>query len=79
MDNPIPQGAEEPTRPKDLRAELFRDLSTLFSATLESDGSIPTAAQQALVELIDGEGPTATQIVAAASKSDPQEEEPPSE
>ena len=70
-----PQAAEESEAPRDLRAELFHDLSTQFAAALESDGSLPVAAQEALVELLDSELPTAAQIIAAASKNDPEEGE----
>jgi hypothetical protein len=79
MDDPTPEEAEELAPPRDLRAQLFQDLSTRFTAALESDGSLPAAAQKALVELIDSEAPTAAQIIGAASKSDPEEEEAPSE
>lgn len=79
MDDLAPHEAEEPAHPRDLRAELFEGLSTQFGSALESDGSLPTAAQEALVELLDSEVPTAAQIIAAASKSEPEEEEAPNE
>ena len=79
MDDATPNAAEEPEAPRDLRAELFENLSYQFGATLEADGSLPAAAQQALVELLDLEAPTAAQIIAAASKDDPDEEEVPNE
>ena len=66
---------EEPTPPRDLRAELFQDLSTRFAAALELNGSLPTAAQEALVELLDSEAPTAVEVIAAALKNDSVEEE----
>ncbi len=79
MDDAIPQAAEEPDAPRDLRAELFENLSTQFGAALEADGSLPAAAQQALVEFLDLESPAAGQIIAAVSKNDPEEEEVPNE
>jgi hypothetical protein len=75
MDDPTPQAPEEPLPTRDLRAELFENLSTQFGTALEADGSLPAAAQQALVELLDLEAPNAAQIIDAASKSDPEEEE----
>lgn len=79
MDDATPQAAEEPEAPRDLRAELFENISTQFGAALEADRSLPAAAQLALVELLGVEAPTAAQIIAAASKSDPEEEEVPNE
>lgn len=79
MDDLTPEKVEEIAPPRDLRAELFQDLSTRFTAALESDGSLPAAAQKTLAELIDAEAPTAAQIIGAASKSDPEEEEATSE
>ncbi|MGJ8697387.1 MAG: hypothetical protein ACSHYF_13805 [Verrucomicrobiaceae bacterium] len=76
---PTPHATEEPEAPRDLRAELFENLSTHFGATLEANGSLPIAAQQALVELLDLDAPTAAQIIAAASKDEPDEEEVPNE
>jgi len=69
------QEPEEPALPRDLRAELFQDLSTQFATALESNGSLPAAAKEALAELLDSETPTAAQIIAAASKNDPEEGE----
>lgn len=66
---------EEPEAPRDLRAELFENLSTQFAAALKADGSLPTTAQEALVELLDSETPTAAQIISAASKLDTEEED----
>ena len=77
MDDPTQEEAEAPAPPRDLREELFQDLSSQFSAALESDGSLPATAQNALVELLDSEALTAAQIISAASKSDPEEEEAP--
>jgi hypothetical protein len=71
MDEAAPQVMEEAESPRDLRAELFGDLSTQFAAALEDDGSLPAAAQKALVKLLDSDAPTAAEIIAAASKSDP--------
>lgn len=71
MDEATPQVMEEAESPRDLRAELFGDLSTQFAAALEADGSLPTAAQKALVELLISDVPTAAEIIAAASNSDP--------
>ena len=79
MNNPTQEEAESTAPPRDLRAELLQDLSSQFSAALESDGSLPVAAQNALVELLVSEAPTAAQIISAASKSDPEEEEAPDE
>ena len=75
MDDTIPQVAKEPEAPRDLRAELFQGLSTQFAAALETNGSLPAEAQEALVALLDSDAPTATEIVAAASKNDPSEKE----
>lgn len=75
MESATPSQPEQPPRPKDLRAELFEDLSTRFASELSSKGSLPTAAQEALVELLDSDAPTAAEIIAAASKSDPPKEE----
>ncbi len=66
----IPEG---PEAPRDLRAELFENLSTQFAAALKADGSLPTIAQEALIELLDSETSTAAQIIAAASKLDTEE------
>ncbi|MGJ3244103.1 MAG: hypothetical protein ACFE0O_14255 [Opitutales bacterium] len=79
MDDATPQAAKEPEAPRDLRAELFENLSTQFGTALEADGTLPAAAQLALVELLGVEAPTAAQIIAATSKSDPEEEEVPNE
>lgn len=75
MDDTTPQEAEEPTPPRDLRSELFGDLSARFSEGLESDGTLPVAAQEALVELLELDGPTADEIIAAASKNDSEEKD----
>lgn len=75
METTTPQEAEEPAPPRDLRAELFQNLSTQFTAALNSDGSLPTDAREALGELLDSEVPTAAEVIAAASKSDPVEED----
>lgn len=75
MESATPPQPEQPPLPSDLRAELFQDLSTRFASELGSKGSLPTAAQEALVELLDLDAPTAAEIVAAASKSDPLKEE----
>ncbi len=66
---------EQPPRQTDLRAELFKDLSARLTSELSSKGSLPTAAQKALVELLESDAPTAAEIIAAASKSDPPKEE----
>lgn len=71
MDKATPQVTEDAEPPRDLRAELFGDLSTQFAAALEAGGSLPAAAQKALVELLDSDAPTAAEIILAASKSDP--------
>ncbi len=70
MDDATPQAAEVPEAPRDLRADLFQGLSTQFAAALESNGSLPAAAQEALIALLNSEAPTASEIVAAASKND---------
>lgn len=75
MESVTPSQTEQPPRSTDLRAELFQDLSTRFASELSSKGSLPTAAQEALVELLDSDAPTAAEIIAAASKSDTPEEE----
>ena len=74
MDDTSPQEAVEPAPQRDLRAELFKDISTKFSAALRSNGLLPVAAQEALIEILDSEAPTAAQIIAAA-KIDLEEEE----
>lgn len=66
-----PQEAEEPAPPRDLRAELFQDLTTQFQTALDSNDSLPAAAREALVELLDSDAPTAAEIIAAASMNDP--------
>jgi hypothetical protein len=73
MDTTTPREAVEPESRRDLRAELYQNLSTQFAAALDSNGSLPTAARMALVELLDSDAPTATEIIAAVSKSDPVE------
>jgi len=70
MESATPPQPEQPPRPTDLRAELFQDLSTRFASELSSKGSLPTSAQEALVELLNSDAPTGDEIVAAASKSD---------
>lgn len=79
MDDPTPEVMEEVATPKDLRAELFQDLSTRFTEALESDGSLPAAAQKALVEFLDLDALTAAQITEAVSKGDHEEKEAPNE
>lgn len=74
MDDTTPQEAEEPAPARDLRAELFADLSARFAEGLESDGTLPAVAQEALVELLESGNPTTDKIVAAASKNDPEKE-----
>lgn len=75
MEPATPSQPEQPPRPTDLRAELFQDLSTRFASELSSKDSLPTAAQKLLVELLDSDAPTAAEIIAAVSKSDPPKEE----
>jgi hypothetical protein len=75
MEEATPQAAEEPDAPRDLRAELFQDLSTRFAAALRSNDSLPGAAQEALVKLLRSDAPTAAEIIAGASKNDPVKQE----
>lgn len=75
MDNITHRTANGPQTPRDLRAELFESLSTQFEAALETDSSLPLAAKSSLVELLKSDTTTADQIIAAASKNDPAEEE----
>lgn len=70
MEDATPQTSESPETPRDLRAELFRNLSTEFNAKLEADGSLPATTKGVLRELLVAETPTASQIVAAVSKND---------
>ena len=58
METTTSQDADEPAMPRDLRAELFQDLSTQFRTALNSNDSLPTAALEALVELLDSDAPT---------------------
>ena len=71
MESATPPQPDQPPRPSDLRAELFEDLSSRFASELSSKDSLPTAAQDALIELLDSDAPTAAEIVSAASLSDP--------
>lgn len=71
MDEAPPQVMEDAEPQRDLRAELFGDLSAQFAAALEVGGALPAAAQKALVELLDSDAPTAAEIILAALKSDP--------
>lgn len=71
MDEAPPQVMADAEPPRDLRAELFGDLSAQFAAALKVGGSLPAAAQKALVELLGSDAPTAAEIILAASKSDP--------
>ncbi len=75
MEESTSQAAEEPDAPRDLRAELFQDLSTRFAAALSSNDSLPAAAQEVLVELLGSDAPTAAEIIAGASKNVPVREE----
>jgi hypothetical protein len=75
MEATTPQDADKPAPPRDLRAELFQNLSAQFTAALNSDASLPTVAREALVELLDSEALIAAEVIAAASKNDPGEEE----
>ena len=75
MDDVAPQEIEAPEPPRDLRAELFQNVSARFAESVESNGSLPVAAQKALVALLDSEAATAAQIIAAASKDDPEQGE----
>lgn len=70
-----PSQPEQPARTSDLRAELFDELSARFALELNSVGSLPNAAQQALIELLGSDVPTEAEIIAATSKSDPVKEE----
>jgi hypothetical protein len=70
METSSPQQTEEQSPPRDLRAELFQDLSTQFAAELDSNASLPVAARVALIELLDSDAPTAAEIIAAASIND---------
>jgi hypothetical protein len=79
MNDTTPQEPTESAPPRDLRAELLQDLSIQLAETLESNGSLPITAQEALVKLLDSETPTAAQIIAAASKSEYEEGETDSE
>ncbi len=79
MDDATPLATEEPEAPRDLHAELFENLSTQFGATLEADGSLPIAAKQALVKLLELDATTAAQIITAISKDEHDEEEVPNE
>jgi hypothetical protein len=75
MDATTPHDAEESGAPRDLRAELFQALSTRFAEALESNGALPAAVQDALVQLLDSESPTATEVLAAVLKTDSEEED----
>jgi|GEM_PF-2491173 len=75
MESTTPPQAEEPTRPADLRAELFQDLAAQFASALSSKGTLPATAQKALFELLDSDAPTAAEIITGASKNDPIKEE----
>jgi hypothetical protein len=75
MEATTPQEVEEPLPPRDLRAELFLDLSTHFSTVLDSDASLPTSARAGLVAVLALDAPTAAEIIAAASKNGPVETE----
>lgn len=75
MDATTPHDVEEPAPPRDLRAELFQNLSTRFAEALKSNGSLPTTAQEALLQLLDSDAPTAAEVIAAASKKDSVDEE----
>ncbi len=67
--------SEESEGPRDLRAELFEALSSHFTAALEADQSIPLRAREALVELLNFEAPTASDILNAAWKREEDEQE----
>lgn len=69
------QEPEDLTMPRDLRVELFQDLSDQFAAALNSDESLPSPAREALAELLDSDAPTAAEIIAAASKDEYVEED----
>jgi hypothetical protein len=71
MESPTPSEAPELLQHPDLRSELFHDLAIGFASELDSKDSLPAAARKALVELLDSDAPTAAEIIAAASKSDP--------
>jgi hypothetical protein len=75
MESTAQQKPNEQDQIRDLRQELFQDLSKRFSCGLESNASLPLAAQKALVELLDSDVPTAAEIIEAASQNDPSKEE----
>ena len=56
MEVATPLDAAIPAPPRDLRAELFQNLSAQFTAALNSDASLPDVARKALVELLGFRG-----------------------
>ena len=75
MESATSSEPDQPKKKSDLRAGLFDDLSTRFALELNSFGSLPNAAQQALIELLGSDAPTEAEIIEATSKSDPCKEE----
>lgn len=69
------QEADEELPPQDLRTVLLQDLTERFTSVLTSNNSVPAAAREALVELLNSDSPTATDIINAISENDPGEEE----
>jgi len=75
METPTTEEAQEPVPPRNLREELLQDLSTKFAAELDTDGSLPVAAREALAMVLNADTRSPSEIIAAASKCDPTDEE----
>ena len=70
---------EAVTAPQDLRAELKINLESEFKANLVAAGVLPNAVQKSLVELLDADGLSSTDILEALALEDPISPEVPSE
>ena len=68
---PPESDAESESAQLDIRAELQANLVTLFTAKLETNGSLPEAASKALVALLSTQAPTTANVIAALALDDP--------
>ena len=71
---PTPE-PEDKTKPTDLRAELLASLASQFNTELETNGTLPLAARDSLMSLLDVEGPRSVDVISALCLEDSTEPE----
>ena len=77
--HPAAPEVETSPAPKDLRVELQADLKSEFTANLSAAGTLPKAACESLVALLDSSGPISADVIAALGLEDPIQPEVPNE